>query len=83
MKLTVEIWKEGRFGSNFVGMFSTDPSLISSSGIRVDMKNASVPCKDVRETKYYAFAYSKAIVAGKNRKTPYAITDHLDIQCGT
>jgi hypothetical protein len=81
--LTIEIWKEGRLGSNFVEKFSTNPAASTSSGELVEMKGASVICKNFRLTKYFAYAYGKAEVNGKNRRTPVAVTDHLKLKCGT
>lgn len=81
--LTIEIWKDGRLGSNFVGKFSTNPLAHTSEGKLVEMKSASVICKDNRPTTYFAYAYGKAEVNGKNRRTPVAVSDHLKLKCGT
>lgn len=83
VKLTVEIWKDGKVGSNFVGRFSTNPLAASSTGKIINLKNASVVCKNLRPTKYFAYAYAEALVNGKSRKTPIAVTDHINIECGT
>ena len=83
VKLTVEIWKEGLVGSNFVQKFSTNP-LASTSDVKViQLKSASVLCRDFRLTKYFAYAYGKALVQGKDRRTPVAVTEHLQLKCGT
>jgi len=83
VRITIEIWKDGRVGSNFVMKFSTNPVSSTSRGILVEMKNASVLCKDLRPTNYFAYAYGEAEVNGKRRKTPIAVTDHLNLKCGT
>lgn len=83
VNLTIEIWKDGRVGSNFVGKFSTNPLARTSVGTLVEMKSASVLCKTLRPTKYFAYAYGKAVVNGKARKTPVAVTEHIELKCGT
>jgi len=83
VKLTVEIWKEGFFGSNFVQRFSTNPLAPTSEGRVIQIKSASVSCKDLRPTKYFAYGYANAIVEGKERRTPIAVTEHLKLKCGT
>lgn len=83
VSLTIEIWKDGQVGSNFVGKFSTNPLARTSAGKLVEMNSASVICKNFRSTKYFAYAYGKAEVNGKARRTPVAVTDHLSLKCGT
>lgn len=83
VKLTIEIWKRGRIGSNFVRKFTTEPLSRTSSGTRVELKNASVICLNEKETSYFAYAYSKAIVHGKKRRTPVAVSDTVNLKCGT
>ena len=83
VRLTIEIWKEGRAGSNFVGKFETNPNLRSSSGIDVRLKSASVKCKNAKGTNYYAYAYGKALVNGKQRRTPVAVSKIVTLACGT
>ncbi|MFM6941664.1 MAG: hypothetical protein ACKOXI_06825 [Candidatus Planktophila sp.] len=83
VKLTVEIWKDGTVGINFVKKFSTNPLALTSHGALVEMKSASAICKDLRPTTYFAYAYGKAEVNGKFRRTPVAVSDHLRLRCGT
>lgn len=83
VKLTVEIWKNGRVGSNFVKIFSTNPTALSSFGDLVEMKSASVLCKNTKPTSYFAYAYGKAVVNGSHRSTPVAVTAHVTLRCGT
>lgn len=83
VKLTIEIWKDGRIGSNFVGRFSTNPLAPTSLGNEVELKSASVFCKNRQPTDYFAYAYGKAEVNGKIRRTPVAVSKHLELRCGT
>jgi hypothetical protein len=83
VKLTIEIWKDGRIGSNFVGRFSTNPLAPTSLGNEVELKSASVLCKNRQPTDYFAYAYGKAEVNGKIRRTPVAVSKHLELRCGT
>ena len=83
VKLAVEIWKDGRVGSNFVKMFSTNPLAPTSFGNLVELKSASVVCKNSRPTTYFAYSYGKAEVNGNKRRTPVAVTDHVVLRCGT
>lgn len=83
VKLSIEIWKKGRIGSNFVKKFETLPNAKISSGIKVELKNASVICLNEKATSYFAYAYSKALVHGKKRRTPVAVSDTVNLKCGT
>lgn len=83
VNLSVEIWKDGRVGSNFVGIFSTNPLTFTSITGLVEIKNASVKCKNRKPTKYFAYAYGKAEIEGKKSRTPVAVTDHVVLRCGT
>ena len=82
--LTVEIYKNGRFGPIFLRKFSTNPASRSSSGLIVKMNSAKLLCKNNRETTYYGVAYSKAIINGgwqyaERTKPPL----NIPLKCGT
>lgn len=83
VKLTIEIWKRGFFGSELVKKFSTNPSAKSSSGEKVELKSASVGCRNQKNTKYFAYGYASAKINGKPTKTSYATTAFITLNCGT
>jgi hypothetical protein len=63
--ITLKIMKLGEFYDHEVMTFKTDPLSRTSSGLRVEMDNAFVRCKDSRRTFYFGVATSKALVAGQ------------------
>jgi hypothetical protein len=63
--ITLKIMKLGEFYDHEVRTFRTDPLAISSSGLRVEMNNAFVRCKNSRRTLYFGIATSKALVGGQ------------------
>jgi hypothetical protein len=82
--ITLKIMKLGEFYDHEVRMFQTNPLAPSSSGMRVEMNNALVRCKDKRETYYFGVATSKAIVGGQwvYAGETYSINPK-PIKCGT
>jgi hypothetical protein len=63
--ITLKIMKLGEFYDHEVMTFKTDPLSRTSSGLRVEMNNAFVRCKDSRRTFYFGVATSKALVGGQ------------------
>jgi hypothetical protein len=63
--ITLKIMKLGEFYHHEVATFRTDPLSSASSGLRVEMSNALVRCKDSRRTFYFGVATSKALVGGQ------------------
>lgn len=82
--ITLKIMKLGEFYDHEVRTFQTNPLAPSSSGLRVEMNNALVRCKDKRETYYFGVATSKAIVGGQwvYAGETYSINPK-PIKCGT
>lgn len=82
--ITLKIMKLGEFYDHEVRTFQTNPLAPSSSGLRVEMNNALVRCKDKRETYYFGVATSKAIVGGQwvYANETYSINPK-PIKCGT
>jgi hypothetical protein len=82
--ITLKIMKLGEFYDHEVRMFQTNPLAPSSSGMRVEMNNALVRCKDKRETYYFGVATSKAIIGGQwvYANETYSINPK-PIKCGT
>lgn len=82
--ITLKIMKLGEFYDHEVRTFQTNPLAPSSSGLRVEMNNALVRCKDKRETYYFGVATSKAIVGGRwvYAGETYSINPK-PIKCGT
>lgn len=82
--ITLKIMKLGEFYDHEVRTFQTNPLAPSSSGLRVEMNNALVRCRDKRETYYFGVATSKAIVGGRwvYAGETYSINSK-PIKCGT
>ena len=82
--ITLKIMKLGEFYDHEVRTFQTNPLASSSNGLRVEMNNALVRCKDKRETYYFGVATSKAIVGGQwvYAGETYSINPKR-IKCGT
>lgn len=82
--ITLKIMKLGEFYDHEVRTFQTNPLAPSSSGLRVEMNNALIRCKDKRETYYFGVATSKAIVGGQwvYAGATYSINPK-PIKCGT
>lgn len=82
--ITLKIMKLGEFYDHEVRTFQTNPLAPSSSGLRVEMNNALVRCRDKRETYYFGVATSKAIVGGRwvYAGETYSINPK-PIKCGT
>jgi hypothetical protein len=84
VKLTLEIYKTGRFGSIFIAKFQTMPSDIGSVGLIVKINGALVTCKNNKKTTYFGIAYSKAMIAGSwqyagRTRSPL----NISLNCGT
>ncbi|MEN9412369.1 MAG: hypothetical protein RIQ92_806 [Actinomycetota bacterium] len=82
--ITLKIMKLGQFYDHEVMTFKTDPLSRTSSGLRVEMNNAFVRCKDSRKTYYFGIATSKALVGGQwvYAGATYSINPKL-LDCGT
>lgn len=82
--LTLEIYKTGLFGNHLIRRFKTKEYLPESSGLRVEIKDASEWCKNSEITSYFGIAYAKAIIGGKwqyaGRTRSKSITS---LNCGT
>jgi hypothetical protein len=82
--LTLEIYKTGLFGNHLIRRFKTKEYLPESSGLRVEIKDASERCKNNKITNYFGIAYAKAIIGGKwqyaGRTRSKSITS---LNCGT
>lgn len=82
--LTLEIYKTGLFGNHLIRRFKTKEYLPESSGLRVEIKDASERCKNNEITSYFGIAYAKAIIGGKwqyaGRTRSKSITS---LNCGT
>lgn len=82
--LTLEIYKIGLFGDHFVHRFETKEYLRQSAGLRVEIKDATVRCKNNEVTNYFGVAYAKAIIeskwqyAGRTRSR-----SNIPLHCGT
>ena len=63
--ITLKIMKLGEFYDHEVRTFRTDPLSPTSSGMKVEVNNAFVRCKDRRKTFYFGVATSKALVGGQ------------------
>lgn len=63
--ISLRIMKLGEFYDHEVITFQSDPLSPSSSGLRVELNNAFVRCKNERKTFYYGIATSKALVGGQ------------------
>jgi hypothetical protein len=63
--ISLKIMKLGEFFDHEVRTFQTNPLLSSSSGLRVEMNNALVRCKNDRTTFYFGVATAKALVGGE------------------
>ncbi|MEI9906821.1 MAG: hypothetical protein WDO06_01950 [Actinomycetota bacterium] len=82
--LTLEIYKTGFFEDHLVKKVETKEYLPTSTGLRVEIKNASVKCKNNKPTSYYGVVYSKAFIGGKWQyagRTRSLSIAHLE--CGT
>lgn len=82
--ITLKIMKIGEFYDHEVATFRTDPLSPSSTGLRVEMNNAFVPCKNKRRTYYFGIATSKAFVVGQwvYARETYSIKPK-PLNCGT
>jgi hypothetical protein len=64
--LTLETHKLGHpFEHEVLPIFRTNPMDKSSSGFRVLISDAAIPCKNNVMTEYFGIAYSKALIGGK------------------
>ncbi len=82
--LTVEIYKTGLFGDHFVGRFETKEYLRQSAGLRVEIKDATVRCKNNEMTRYFGIAYAKAIIQGIWQYAGRTRSDGITpLHCGT
>lgn len=82
--LTLEIYKTGLFGEHFVGRFETKEYLPQSSGLKVEIKDATVRCKNNEMTRYFGIAYAKAIIEGKWQYAGRTRSDGITpLRCGT
>ena len=82
--LTVEILKTGIFGSHLVRRFQTDENSPNSSGLRVEITNAAVQCKNNELTRYFGIAFAKAIIQGRWQYAGRTQSNSIiPLQCGT
>lgn len=82
--LTVEIHKTGIFDNHLVRRFKTDANSTSSSGLRVEINNATVECLNSKTTSYFGIAYSKAIIQGRWQYAGRTqSTSIVPLHCGT
>jgi hypothetical protein len=63
--LTVEIWKEGKFGNIRVARTVTKSPGITYPGRNVENFNTWQRCKTYTDSSYFGVAYSKAFIQGK------------------
>lgn len=82
--IELKIMKLGAFYDQEVRTFRNNPLLTSSSGIRVEMNNALVRCKNSRLTYYFGIATSRTFVMGQwlYAKETYSIKP-VPLRCGT
>jgi hypothetical protein len=84
VKLTVELYKRGKFGGQLVSSTTTDPKNPKSSGLLVKNYNTFTPCIDTKSTTYYGLAYASAVVSGKPVYAGKTFTQGFSkIACGT
>lgn len=82
--LTVEIYKTGIFGNHLVDRFRTEENSPKSSGLKVEMTDAAVKCKNSQATRYFGIAYAKAIIQGKWQYAGRTqSTSIVPLHCGT
>jgi len=84
VRLTVEIFKIGKFADYFVVRYFTNPLDAKSNGLLVTNYGTFKICKDSTPTKYYGVAYSKAFIEGKWKSTVRTRSLHsFPLKCGT
>lgn len=84
VRLTVEIFKLGKFFNHFVFRDSTPPFDSKSSGFVVTNYKTFKLCKNSVSTQYFGVAYSRALIQGKWKNTVRTRSLHsVTLKCGT
>lgn len=83
VKLTVRIYKVGRFRNYLVAAYATNPLAPTSRGFRVKNQNAFMECRTHVESRFYGIAFAEAVLAGQKVAAPPTRSKRiLPLHCG-
>ena len=84
LRLTVEIYKIGRFTHYFITRHTTEVNGFIPANSLVENQSTYEYCTNKKVSRYYGIAYAEAYIKGHQFKTPRTISEHIfPIKCGT
>lgn len=84
LKLTVEIFKVGRFRDYRVAEFTREYFAFIPANKRIENKETFAKCETSRPSRYYGIAHATALINGQTVKTLKVITNKtISLPCGT
>ncbi len=84
LRLTVEIYKIGRFTHYFITRHTIEISGFIPANSLTENQSTYEYCTNKKASRYYGIAYAEAYIKGHHFKTPRTISEHIfPINCGT